>query len=131
MSIDETPESAAFRSFKGAIEAEAEARGAGQALLRFLELRGVALSDEQRAHVVGCRDPQLVRRWVDRVFGATTTGAMLEAIFAAEPAPAASPPAAASPAASVAASPATDPAAGPPPAPAAELIADAGSLPAA
>ena len=93
MSIDETPESAAFRSFRGAIEAEAEARGAGQALLRFLELRGVPLSDEQRAHVAECRDPLLVRRWVDRVFGAPTTGAMLEAIFASAPAAPASEPA--------------------------------------
>jgi hypothetical protein len=87
MSIDETPESAAFRSFRGAIEAEAEARGAGQALLRFLELRGMPLSDEQRAHIAGCRDPLLVRRWVEQVFSAATTGAMLEALFASVTAP--------------------------------------------
>lgn len=81
MTPDDLPESEAFAQFKQTLFTEAAAHGRAGALLRFLSLRGVALSDEQKEHIERCRDLSVVDAWVERVFAASTTGEMLEAIF--------------------------------------------------
>ncbi|MBB6170042.1 hypothetical protein HNR23_000102 [Nocardiopsis mwathae] len=41
-------------------------------LLRIIERRGTTLSDEQRARIKDCADPEAVERWADRVVAAET-----------------------------------------------------------
>jgi len=78
---DALPSSEAFSQFCSAIEAQAQARGKAASLLRFLELRRVPLSPEQRGFIASCSDLPTVDRWVEAVFSAASKGSMIEAIF--------------------------------------------------
>jgi hypothetical protein len=49
--------------------AEGEARGLAVALVSILEARGLALTDEDRQQILGCRDLARLRRWTRRVLG--------------------------------------------------------------
>ncbi|MQY16734.1 hypothetical protein SRB5_69360 [Streptomyces sp. RB5] len=53
-------------------EAQGKAEGGIDAVLFVLERRGIALADEQRAHVVACTDSDTIRTWLDRALTAST-----------------------------------------------------------
>jgi len=53
-------------------EARGEARGIARMLERLLETRGLALTDELRERLAGCRDETLLKRWFDRAVTAMT-----------------------------------------------------------
>lgn len=78
---DDLPRSEAFSQFCSAIESQAEARGKAGSVLRFLDLRRIPLSPEQRGYIASCADLPTADRWVESVFAAASKGAMLEAIF--------------------------------------------------
>jgi predicted transposase YdaD len=59
--------------------AEGEAKGKAQAILAVLEARGLAITDAQRAAVVGCTDVEQLERWVRQAATVKTA----EALFAA------------------------------------------------
>jgi hypothetical protein len=52
--------------------AEGEARGEAKVVLRLLDVRGVALTQEQRDQVTACTDAVQLDRWLDRVITAST-----------------------------------------------------------
>ncbi|MCS6900185.1 MAG: hypothetical protein RMJ98_10585 [Myxococcales bacterium] len=87
---NDLPRSEAFSQFVSAVEAQAEARGKARSLLRFLELRKIPLSPEQRSFIEGCTDLPTANRWVEEVFSAERNGTMLEAIFRVDSPPPAS-----------------------------------------
>ena len=53
-------------------EARGEARGKGEAVLRLLDARGLAPSQEQRDRVTSSTDPALLDLWFDRAVTART-----------------------------------------------------------
>jgi hypothetical protein len=53
-------------------EARGEARGEAKVVLRLLDVRGVALTQEQRDQVTACTDAVQLDRWLDRVITAST-----------------------------------------------------------
>lgn len=60
-------------------EARGEARGKAHAVLAVLEARGLRVSDEQRAKIVGCADLAELERWVRKAVTVKTTGALFAA----------------------------------------------------
>jgi predicted transposase YdaD len=60
-------------------EAKGRAEGKAQAILAVLEARGLAITDAQRAAVVGCTDVEQLERWVRQAATVKTA----EALFAA------------------------------------------------
>jgi len=52
--------------------AEGEARGKAEAVLRLLDARGLALSQEQRQQVMSCTDAVQLDLWFDRTITAGT-----------------------------------------------------------
>ena len=48
-----------------------------ETLLRLLARAGIALTQDERARILGCGDPALLDRWVDNVFGAKTAADVL------------------------------------------------------
>jgi hypothetical protein len=58
--------------------AEGEAKGEARALLRVLERRGIAISTEQREHVLACSDLTVLEGWLDRA----ATAASVREVFA-------------------------------------------------
>ena len=48
------------------LEAEAEARGRAESVLVVLEARGIAVTDEQRQEILGCRDLDRLNGWLRR-----------------------------------------------------------------
>ena len=84
---NDLPRSEAFSQFVGAVEAQAEARGKARSLLRYLDLRRIPLSPEQRSFIEGCTDLPTADRWVEEVFSAERNGTILEAIFRADEPP--------------------------------------------
>jgi len=52
---------------------KSKAEGKTEAVLDFLDARGIAVSDEQRARILECDDPELLSKWVRRA--ATVTSA--------------------------------------------------------
>jgi len=52
-------------------------RGKVEALLMLLEARGLALSEEERAEVVGCGDVNLVNQWIVRAATARSVAEVL------------------------------------------------------
>jgi hypothetical protein len=56
---------------------EGELKGKRDALLRLLTRAGIALTEDERAHIRGCADPALLDRWVDNVLGAKTAADVL------------------------------------------------------
>lgn len=75
------PQSEAFSQFFSTVEAQAEARGKARSLLKYLDLRKIPLSPEQRGFIEGCVDLPTADRWVNAVFSAERNGTILEAIF--------------------------------------------------
>ncbi len=59
---------------KGKAEGKAEGRAEGKAelLAQLLDTRGLALTDELRTRVMGCKDEALLQRWFGRAVTATT-----------------------------------------------------------
>ncbi len=53
-------------------KAEGKAEGRADALLQLLAVRGVSLSDAQRADVLACRDVTTLERWFERAVTART-----------------------------------------------------------
>lgn len=47
-------------------EAQGEARGEANAILRFLEARGISVPEEARDRIASCTDLDLLNRWLDR-----------------------------------------------------------------
>ncbi|MFC8075229.1 hypothetical protein ACFUN8_06785 [Streptomyces sp. NPDC057307] len=60
--------------------AEGRAQQGVRSVLRVLEVRGIAVSDEVRERISGCGDVELLERWMDRAL----TAGSAEEIFAAE-----------------------------------------------
>jgi hypothetical protein len=58
--------------------AEGEAKGEARALLRVLERRGIAISNEQRERVLACSDLTVLEGWLDRA----ATAASVREVFA-------------------------------------------------
>lgn len=58
-------------------EAEGEAKGRAAMLLRVLDRRGLAVSNEQRALIEACQDAARIERWLDRALEATSTDEVL------------------------------------------------------
>ena len=54
------------------IQDESKAEGIAEALIRVLDARGLAPTDEQRQRVASCADPAQLDRWVDRAATAVT-----------------------------------------------------------
>lgn len=52
--------------------AEGEARGEAKALIKLLDARHIALSDEQRQRVLSCTDALLLDLWLHRSVSATS-----------------------------------------------------------
>jgi hypothetical protein len=84
---NDLPRSEAFSQFFAVVEAQAEARGKARSLLRYLDLRKIPLSPEQRGFIEGCADLPTANRWVEAVFSSDQNGAILEAIFSLEAPP--------------------------------------------
>ncbi|WP_247746324.1 hypothetical protein [Streptomyces oryzae] len=61
------------------LEGKADERA--RSVLRLLEMRGITVSESQRARVTGCADLDTLDRWFERAFSATEA----EQIFAEEP----------------------------------------------
>ena len=53
-------------------KAEGEAKGEAKALLKILQRRGVAVTDEQQRQIAACTDLPTLDRWLDRAFSVTT-----------------------------------------------------------
>ncbi|HZJ68020.1 MAG TPA: hypothetical protein VFD36_31170 [Kofleriaceae bacterium] len=58
-------------------KAEGEARGQAKALLVILKGRGLALTDEQRLHILACPDLAVLDRWLDRALLVTSVDELL------------------------------------------------------
>jgi len=54
-----------------------EAKGRAQTLLRLLAQRGLAVSDAQRQHILGCLDLATLDRWADQVLTVSSTDALV------------------------------------------------------
>lgn len=61
--------------------AEGQAKGRAEMLLRFLEVRGIPISDSARERITGCTDLDALGRWVDR----SATVADANDLFTEEP----------------------------------------------
>ena len=69
-----------YRSaFSQQLRAEGRAEGRGDAVLRVLDKRGVALSEDQRARVAGCTDLDQLDEWLDRAVTATRAAEVFDA----------------------------------------------------
>ena len=53
-------------------EDAAEAKGEARALLKFLDARGIAMSEAQRQEILKCRDLAQLDRWLSRAAGASS-----------------------------------------------------------
>ena len=62
------------------IRDEGRAEGRAEDILRLLELRGVAISDEAREKIAGCDDLQVLGQWFSRA----VTAAIAEDVFTSE-----------------------------------------------
>jgi hypothetical protein len=58
-------------------EEKGRAEGEARALLAVLEARGLAVSEAQRARILGCTDVEQLERWVRRAVTVKTTGSLL------------------------------------------------------
>lgn len=57
--------------------AEGEARGEAKALLKFLTVRGLRLTEPQRKRVLSCADPAQLERWIERAATAQSVSEVL------------------------------------------------------
>ena len=53
-------------SFSRQLRAEGRAEGIADGVLRVLNKRGVAITDQQRARIAGCTDLDQLNEWLDR-----------------------------------------------------------------
>lgn len=81
MNLDAIPKSEAYQKFEQALETRGRVRASREALLRYLDRRGVVVTAEQRAHVEGCTDPRLLERWLDAAFAARENDALVKVLF--------------------------------------------------
>jgi len=66
MDLRHIPESEPFQRFKRVLQAE----GKRDALLQYLDARGVTLTPAQRTQVESCTDPERLARWLAAAFRA-------------------------------------------------------------
>ena len=57
---------------KAELRAEGQTAGTAQAILTILTTRGLQVSDGTRQHVLDCKDPNTLDRWLARALTATT-----------------------------------------------------------
>ncbi|HBL29482.1 MAG TPA: hypothetical protein DD490_21830 [Acidobacteria bacterium] len=57
--------------------AEGEAKGRAESVLDLLENRGLAVSPEQRAEILGCSDPARLKHWLLSAGSVATVGELL------------------------------------------------------
>jgi hypothetical protein len=81
MNLDAIPTSEAFQKFEQALETRGRVRASREALLRYLDRRGVASTAAERATIEGCRDLAQLERWLDAAFGAPSDQALRTALF--------------------------------------------------
>jgi hypothetical protein len=87
--LDQVPQSKSFKKFMRSIEgpaeergkAEGEAKGKAEALLKYLDRRGVVLTAERRQHVASCTDLAQLDCWLELAFDVSTRDELVEAIF--------------------------------------------------
>ncbi len=70
------PRSEFLRNLKSKCMAEGRAEGLAAALFKVLESRGLALSDDQRATIHACSDPDVLGRWIARAATASEPDAL-------------------------------------------------------
>jgi hypothetical protein len=58
-------------------EAEAEARGEARSILKFLQARGIVVSEAQRQEILGCHDLDRLDRWLARAAVASSTDELI------------------------------------------------------
>ena len=80
MAIDTSWYRSAFsQQLRAEGRAEGIAEGRGEDVLRVLDKRGVALSEDQRARVAGCTDLDQLDEWLDRAVTATRAAEVFDA----------------------------------------------------
>jgi len=65
--------------YRSAFSQQLRAEGRAEAVLRVLDKRGVALSEDQRARVAGCTDLDQLDEWLDRAVTATRAAEVFDA----------------------------------------------------
>lgn len=50
--------------------AEGQARGRAEVVLRLLSIRGIAVDERTRAHILSCKDLALLDRWLEQAMNA-------------------------------------------------------------
>ncbi|HVH44959.1 MAG TPA: hypothetical protein VM925_21545, partial [Labilithrix sp.] len=58
--------------------AEGQALGEASALVTFLQSRGIAVSDAQRAKVLACTDLEVLERWIRKAVTVTSVDELFE-----------------------------------------------------
>lgn len=94
MNLSQIPERPAVRELRLLLEGQARAQGEAQgkaegmreALLAMLEVRGLAVSNGERASIETCTDVAQLRQWVERAVMAASTSEVLAAEPAKHPA---------------------------------------------
>jgi len=56
---------------------DGELKGLREVLLRLLGRAGIPLSEEERARILACTDPETLERWTENVIGAKTAADVL------------------------------------------------------
>jgi len=85
--VDDTPAGAIWRQmmamdlsfYRSSFSRQLRAEGVAESVLRVLDKRGVALTDEQRAHIEGCIDREQLNEWLDRAVTATQASEVFDA----------------------------------------------------
>ncbi|MEU5837778.1 hypothetical protein ABZ820_29470 [Streptomyces diacarni] len=62
-------------------KAEGQAEGQARSVLRLLEMRGIPVTETQRARLAACTDPEVLDTWLERAFRITDA----DQLFADEP----------------------------------------------
>ncbi len=65
---------------EGKLEGKLEGRleGEANAVILFLEARGLSVTSEQRERILNCRDPEALQRWVKRAVSSESVAELLD-----------------------------------------------------
>ena len=63
-----------------AVQAESEARGEAQAVLKLLEIRGLRVTEAQRQTILDCRDIEQIGIWLQRAISADSADSLFQCI---------------------------------------------------
>lgn len=77
MNPDQLPETRAARRFRLFFEERGIVEGKRESLLKVLDARGLALSDEERAIIAACSDAALLDQWIVQATTATSVAEVL------------------------------------------------------